>query len=141
MTKLARRAFSISVVALAMASACKREARCQRCGMVLDPTSRWRVEAKSSDGATLVFDTPKCAFTFVRTRGLDLGAMTFQAYYSQKSMKTDALTFGVGSDVQGPMGDDFVPVETSLATKFRAEHEAKQMLAATEITRELAEGM
>ena len=141
MTTFTRRSFVLALVALAAGASCRREARCQRCGMVLDPSSRWRVDAKAADGGVASFDTPKCAFTWAFGHAVAPAALTFRAYYGQQSAAGDALSFAVGSDVQGPMGDDFVPVEPALATKFRAEHEAKQMLAAKEITREMAEGM
>ena len=109
--------------------------------MVLDPASRWHTEIKMADGMILGFDTPKCAFTVARTRGIEPSRMTFRGYYTQKPFPGDALSFAVGSDVLGPMGDDLVPVEPELSDKFRKEHGARELHRAADVTRELAEGL
>jgi copper chaperone NosL len=126
--------------ALPFAPACERKARCRRCGMVLDAASAFRVEL-AREGAREAFDTPKCAFTVVRRKGTPAGKLTFLGYYTKKPLGEEALLFAVGSDVLGPMGPDFIPVEREHEAKFRKEHHAERMIEASEITLQLAEGL
>lgn len=112
--------------------ACKRQDRCKSCGMVNDPTSRFRVEIRGANGAVERFDTPKCAFKAHRTG--TTGEIFALGYYTQTMRPAAELSFAAGSDVLGPMGIDFVPVERELAKRFASEHGAKQLHEAEAIT-------
>lgn len=114
------------------ATACGRRDRCKSCGMVNDPTSRFRVEIRGAGGQIERFDTPKCAFRAWRSG--TTGELFALGYYTQTMRPSTELSFATGSDVLGPMGIDFVPVERELAKRFAAEHGAKHVYAADAIT-------
>ena len=137
---IARRELLLGSVLLL--ASCSRKPRCRRCGMVLDPKSRWLVTMTLADGSTEQFDTPKCAFFTLRSGEREKGAkLVFKSYYGQKTVDEGALVFAKGSDVLGPMGEDLVPVEPELAQKFKVEHKAKEMLKAADVTKAIVEAM
>jgi hypothetical protein len=118
------------------ATGCSKQKRCKTCGMVLDPANRFATELHpSAGGDAVIFDTPKCAFTALRQPGPLASAELFaRGYYTQALLPAKALSFAQGSDVLGPMGIDFVPVEREHAARFAQEHNAKAMLEAETIT-------
>ena len=116
--------------------ACKREERCQTCGMKIDRASVWTTELVTPEDKTLPFDTPRCALLATRKRGIAAKSMRVREYYDAKGPMRDAkdLRFVVGGDVQGPMGPDFVPVEPSHVSKFIQDHGADRAYDLDEIT-------
>lgn len=125
-------------ITLVGTAACKREERCKRCGMVIDPSSRWLAELR--DGATIVarFDAPKCALFAVRS-GKQKGVIHLHGYYTQKLVPVSDLVLATGSDVIGPMGADFVPVEPEHAPRFKIEHSARLLLKEADLTDDLVD--
>lgn len=101
-----------------VAAACKREARCENCGMKLEPTSAWNAELIVA-GTTKRFDTPHCALT---ARIGSTSTIRVQEFYERKWRDGTDVRFVSGSDVLGPMGEDFVPVDPARAPKFIADH-------------------
>jgi copper chaperone NosL len=135
--------------AIALAPACKRPApadRCERCGMKLEPSrASWSAELVTADGATHHYDTPRCALQARRDLGASGTKLRVHEYYgsssppslsSPQAQMRDAndVVFVLGSDVDGPMGPDFVPVDPTKAKKFIADHAATRALPLTEIT-------
>ena len=127
---LGRRALIVGGLSL---GACSRQDRCTSCGMRNDPTSRFRVEIRRPNGHIDRFDTPKCAFKAWRS-GAAGGELHALGYYTQTWRSSGELSFATGSDVLGPMGIDFVPVEREHAKRFAAEHGAKKVYEAEAIT-------
>lgn len=141
-TTMMRRRTVLSAVlvgAVSLAS-CTKKPRCKRCGMVLDPASRWRAELRGPGDAVLHFDTPKCALVTLRQGSPDGREVWVVGYYGQAMLPASKVVFALGSDVLGPMGADFVPVEPEHASKFDNDHAAKRMLRLPEVTLALAEG-
>lgn len=126
---LQRRAFVLGTLALA---SCQRRDRCPSCGMINDPMSRFRVEVRAASGHVDRFDTPKCAFKALRSG--TMGELFALGYYTQTMRPAAELSFAAGSDVLGPMGIDFIPVEREHAKRFTSEHGAKRVYDAEAIT-------
>jgi len=127
-----RRAF---VLALALALlGCKKEPRCQNCGMKIDPASPWRAELVADDGSVTPFDTPRCALQAWRGGKAKGKTLRVQEYYDRAFRDAAELRFVVGGDVTGPMGPDLVPVDPSRATKFIQDHGAERAYRLDEIT-------
>ena len=124
----------LTVLALA---ACSRPPRCKRCGMVLDPSSRWLAELRNGDVVER-FDTPKCAFAAWRGGRPAGTTLRLRGYYSQRELDAAEIVLAVGSDVLGPMGPDLVPVEREHGAKFSADHHAR-MVEAAAVTLALAD--
>ncbi|HEU4535249.1 MAG TPA: nitrous oxide reductase accessory protein NosL [Polyangiaceae bacterium] len=113
---------------------CQRQARCGQCGMVLDPASRWYAELALADGSRRGFDAPRCAFAAWRGPLREASEIFARGHYNGARLPSAALTFGLGSDVIGPMGPDLVPVEPEHSATFASEHHARAMLRAAEVT-------
>lgn len=125
-----RRRFVLALTAapLVALAACKKEARCKRCGMKIDPTSPWRAELVGADGAVTAFDTPRCALNSWRSGQTPAKTLRVQEYYDRAWRDGSELRFMIGGDVAGPMGPDFVPVDPSRVTKFIQDHGAERAL-------------
>ena len=128
-----RRTFLLSaVVCLA---ACRRAAaqeRCAQCGMVVDPKSPFRVEV-TRDGIAQPYDTPRCALTSLRT-GAAGGSVRVQEFYSRTPVDANAVRFVAGSDVDGPMGAELVPVAPDKVDKFVRDHRGPRTYRLDELT-------
>lgn len=106
------------VSCLLLAAACKRESRCEHCGMKLSPASSWNAELVVGD-AVKRYDTPHCALT---ERLVVRRPIRVQEFYGRKWRDGKDVRFVAGSDVLGPMGEDLVPVDPARAPKFVADH-------------------
>lgn len=129
-----RRAFVLGLPFASLALvACKKEPRCRRCGMKLDPKSAWRAELVGMDGTVTAFDTPRCALTSWREGQTPARAIRVQEYYDHVTKDGTEVRFMVGGDVVGPMGPDFVPVDPARASKFIQDHGAERALKLEEV--------
>lgn len=110
-------------------------ARCELCGMIVDPSSGWRAGA-----GELSFDTPKCLFRYREDHALR-DAWVIE-YYSQERRVADDLLYVIGSDVQGPMGRDIVPIEgRENAERFVADHHGERILEFSEVRGEAVQAL
>lgn len=69
-------------------------------------------------GTTQHFDTPRCAFEHTK----DKRSVRVQEYYDRTWLNADEAKFVKNSDVMGPMGKDFIPVNPKHVDKFLREH-------------------
>jgi hypothetical protein len=127
-----RRAFLVGTVALA---ACRpgAQARCGTCGMKIDFESPWRAELLGPS-PTVEFDSPRCALLAWRNRRVVAKQLLVQEFYDRAWRDGAEVRFVWGSDVVGPMGADFVPVDPTRVGKFLTDHHASRALALSEIT-------
>lgn len=110
--------------------------RCEICGMAIDADSGWRAGAVGASGP-LAFDTPKCLFRYTHRHGSVEGPWVTE-YYSQERRPAARLFYVVGSDLEGPMGRDLVPVGGAPeAERFASDHHGTQVLAYGEVTPEV----
>lgn len=109
---------ALLVLCLAMVVACKREARCENCGMKLEAPSAWNAELRVG-GATKRYDTPRCALA---ARLGTSSRIRVQEFYDRTWRDGVDVRFVSGSDVLGPMGEDLVPVDPARAQKFVTDH-------------------
>ena len=132
-----RRTFVVGVAFASVAWSCKREARCSTCGMRIDPASAFRAELVTdlSQKSPLVFDTPRCALRAWKKAGS--GVVRLQEYYDRTLRDARELRLVTGSDVAGPMGPDFIPVDPSHVAKFMQDHSGDHAYRLEEITVEL----
>jgi hypothetical protein len=136
-----RRALALfAVLALGAGGGCKREARCQNCGMRIDPASPWRADVVGQSGAATSFDSPRCALVALRS-GKVRGTLRVQEYYERRWRDASELRFVVGGDVLGPMGPDLVPVDPARQTKFLQDHGADRALELSGVTPETLSGL
>jgi copper chaperone NosL len=134
-------ALSLGLGAVALAACRSREARCEFCGMKLDPASPWMTETLGTDGATHRFDTPKCALLAWRSGKVPSTSARFQEFYDRTWQDGATLEFALGSDVVGPMGEDAVPVDPKRAAKLATDHHASRVVKLEELTRSVLESL
>jgi copper chaperone NosL len=106
-----------TLLALAMFAACKREPRCEQCGMKIVPGDPFEAIVEVA-GKEKHFDTPRCAFEAAPNKN----DVRVQEYYDRTWMKAADLKLVKNSDVMGPMGKDFIPVNASHVEKFLRDH-------------------
>jgi nitrous oxide reductase accessory protein NosL len=128
-----RRAFILGLT-FVLPLSCKREERCQNCGMKIDRTSPWRAELVADSGAVTSFDTPRCALQAWRGGKVPGKTLRVQEYYDRAFRDASQVRFVLGGDVTGPMGPDLVPVDPARAAKFIQDHGANRAVSLDEIT-------
>lgn len=115
--------------------------RCANCGMRVESDSRWRAGGESADGDALAFDTPKCLFRYRQEVG-EVREPWVIEYYSQERRPAADLLYVRGTDLQGPMGADLVPVDgREAAERLRDDHGGDAILAFDEVTAPIARSL
>lgn len=105
----------------------------------------WIAEIIFKDGSYAVFDGPKDMLIYYHNLGkynsakktADISAIFVTEYYSTNIVPAEKVFFITGSDVNGPMGEEFIPVEKEAnAKEFMKDHKGQKMLRFDEITKE-----
>lgn len=139
-----RRAFLVAIVASALACNAKGKPageRCSFCGMTIDPASAWLTELVMIDATKTTYDTPRCAMTAWRTRGVAAKSVRVQEFYERGWRDGNEVDFVTGSDVDGPMGPDLVPVSPTKSAKFMVDHAGGRALKLEAITPTLLQAL
>lgn len=114
---------ALGLALLALAAACRtsqKGARCETCGMHVNAQDPFFAELEPEQGARVVFDSPRCAFSALPRHP---GATLFvREYYEQARRPGSELRFVEQSDVVGPMGPDLIPVDPAKVTAFVTAH-------------------
>jgi nitrous oxide reductase accessory protein NosL len=126
----------LSALVIVPLVACKKEQRCPNCGMKLDPSSGWRADLVVA-GQPVSYDTPRCAFTAWRSGAAPATAIRIQDFYDRAWKDGADVRFVAGSDVNGPMGADLVPVDAARAERFTKDHGGRALTLA-EVTLDVA---
>ena len=115
----------------------KKSDKCQVCGMLVAGYPNWISQIIFKDGTYALFDGPKDMFKYYfnitkynpSKKQADVDALYVTEYYSAKLMDAKKLLFVKGSDVDGPMGFELVPVDTTeKAKEFMRDHHGKKIL-------------
>ncbi|MBF0553997.1 MAG: nitrous oxide reductase accessory protein NosL [Nitrospirae bacterium] len=109
--------------------------------MLVGPHSKWLSQIIFKDGTTTFFDGPKDMFKFYfdvpkySPNKIQAGIEDIYVteYYTAKPVKAQGVLYVVGSDVMGPMGDEFVPVALDKANNFMVDHKGQKSLKFDEI--------
>lgn len=126
----------------------KQGDKCQVCGMFVAKYKEWIAQVIFSDGTYSAFDGPKDMFKYYfnlpkynpSKKQADIRAIYVTEYYSTKLMDARKMFFVSGSNVYGPMGSEFVPLESEQKAKeFMKDHNGKKVLRFTDITKEALE--
>ncbi len=126
--------------------AVKKGDKCQVCGMFVSGFPTWVAEIIFNDGTYSVFDGPKDMFRYYfniakynpSKKQSDINAIYVTEYYSTKFMDArKGIFFVQGSDVNGPMGSELVPVDSlGRAKEFMKDHRGKKILKFDEVRKE-----
>ena len=98
---------------------------CSNCGMPSNDFPQWMSQA-TVQGKKYYFCSPKCLV--IRNMEGGLTELLLRDYYTQQSFPAAEAYVVIGSDVQGPMGPDFVPfMKKEDAEVFLKEHFGKEL--------------
>jgi len=121
---------------------------CAVCGMLVTKYPEWIARIQLSDGRVVVFDGPKDLFVYYfspeeygdgEMKGSEIWV---KDYYTQEWLDGRKAFYVTGSDVYGPMGEEFVPLSTrEAAENFRKDHHGKAIWMIEEITPDLVHDM
>jgi nitrous oxide reductase accessory protein NosL len=123
----------------------KKSDKCQVCGMLVAGYPNWVSQIIFSDGTYALFDGPKDMFRYYFSiakynpakKQADIDAIYVTEYYSTKFMDAKKLFFVKGSDVDGPMGVELVPIDSAeKAREFMKDHHGKKILKFEEVKKE-----
>jgi nitrous oxide reductase accessory protein NosL len=119
--------------------------KCGVCGMFVAKYQNWVAEIVFKDGTYAFFDGAKDMLKYYHSLSTynpskkisDIAEIYVTEYYSVKMLPAEKVFFVKGSDVYGPMGEEFVPIETEKKAKeFIKDHNGKKILRFSEITTE-----
>ena len=120
----------------------KKTDKCQVCGMLVAGYTNWISQIVFKDGTYAAFDGPKDMFRYYLNIGKynpskrqsDILAIYVTEYYSAKPTEAQGLFYVQGSDVNGPMGFEVVPIATmGKAREFMKDHKGKKILKFDEV--------
>jgi len=123
----------------------KKTDKCPVCGMFVAGYRNWIAEIVFTDGTYAVFDGPKDMFRYYLNvkkynsskTSADISNIYVTEYYSTEMMDARKVFFVQGSDVNGPMGSELVPLATEGAAKdFMKDHKGSRILKFSEVTGE-----
>jgi nitrous oxide reductase accessory protein NosL len=127
-----------------------KEDKCAVCGMFPYKYPNWIAEIIFKDGTYVVFDGPKDMFKYYfntskyskgKKSREDISDIHVTEYYTTRHMRAQNSFFVTGSDVNGPMGEELVPVKgRKEAESFKDDHKGKKILAFDEVTAEYVPG-
>ena len=136
---LSRRLLMLAVITMV---ACRKSQvqqaqseRCPHCGMLVDPKSAFRTELVAA-GVTRIFDTPRCAFAVMRASATPNApsVVRVQEFYTRQATDAESVRFVAGSDVEGPMGPELIPVAPDKVDKFMRDHRGARVYQVAEIS-------
>ena len=125
--------------------AIKKSDKCPVCGMFVSGYKNWMSEIIFADGTYAVFDGPKDMFRYYLNikkynpakTASDISRIYITEYYSTEFTDAREVFFVQGSDVNGPMGAELVPIASETAAKeFLKDHKGKKVLKFNEVTGE-----
>ncbi|WP_297443838.1 nitrous oxide reductase accessory protein NosL [Sulfurimonas sp.] len=111
-----------------------KEDKCPVCGMFLYKYPRWvaRIEYKDKN---VSFDGIKDLMKYYFEHKENVKDILVQEYYTQKTINAKEAYFVVGSDVYGPMGNEFIAFKDERSAKhFLLDHRGKKIVKFSEIT-------
>jgi nitrous oxide reductase accessory protein NosL len=123
--------------------------RCVVCGMFVAKYPNWVTQLSDKTGKARFFDGVKdlMAFyfdpaSFGADSGLAAAEIWVKDYYTLEWVDGRQAFYVVGSDIYGPMGEEFIPfLDRPAAENFLKDHHGSKVLAFDEITREMVESM
>ena len=116
------------------------------CGMLVSKYPNWVATIAYNDGHAHHFDGAKDMFKFwfepakyaAGHKREDMAAIWVTDFYNLQPIDARKAWYVIGSDVLGPMGDEFVPLATKEdAADFRKDHKGKRILTFDQVTLEL----
>lgn len=120
---------------------------CPVCGMLVSKYQNWITIVIYKDGHAHYLDGAKDLFKYLGDlpkyapghKAADIAGIWVTEFYGLTKIDARKAFYVIGSDVLGPMGNEFVPLETrSDAEDFLKEHKGKRILTFEQATPEMA---
>ncbi len=120
--------------------------KCSVCGMFVAGFPDWTAEIIYRDGTYRVFDGPKDMFKYLTNfkkyehsqQQEDIVSIYVTDYYSVHPLDANKAFFVTGSNIYGPMGNEFVSFEAVTdAKEFMKDHAGKRVLRFHDVTRKI----
>lgn len=115
---------------------------CTICGMFVAKYPDWIASLRFQDGAVFHFDGAKDLFKFLHQlpryapgrKPDQIRDMVVSEYYDVERIPAREALYVIGSDVYGPMGDEFIPLRNQAdAEEFKMDHHGVRILRFDEI--------
>lgn len=108
--------------------------RCALCGMRVTRGAAFSSGAVEASGNEVLFDSVKCMFRWLGQH-TDARDPWVTEHLSRAERPARDVVYVMGTDIEGPMGADLVPVDTrEHAEQIRTGHHGTQILAFAEVT-------
>ncbi|MFT7859912.1 MAG: nitrous oxide reductase accessory protein NosL [Sulfurimonas sp.] len=118
-----------------------KDEKCPVCGMYLYKYPTWIAKIHYNK-ETFAFDGIKDMFKYYFEHQKEIRHILVQDYYTQKTLDAKKAFFVIGSDVYGPMGNEFLAFETlDSAKKFLLDHKGRKILEFDEIDEDVVYGL
>ncbi|MBJ6727999.1 nitrous oxide reductase accessory protein NosL [Geomesophilobacter sediminis] len=117
--------------------------KCGVCGMFVAKYRNFAAQIQFRDGSVVFFDGPKDFFTYYRALSSfnprksqkDVSSLIVTDYYEVAPIDASRAWYVIGSDINGPMGQELVPFRDQRAAKeFARDHKGKRVLRFQEVT-------
>ena len=107
--------------------------KCPVCGMYVYKYPRWAAQIFYGK-KHYSFDGVKDLVKYYQKHKKGISKILVTDYYSQKTLDATKAYYVVGSNVYGPMGDEFIPFKTEAdASRFMLDHKGTKILKFNEI--------
>lgn len=121
------------------------EDTCPVCGMSLTDHPAWIAVIMFKDGRHAKFHGPKNMFIYYFRMGNytrkykddDIAGLYVTDYLSLKHMKAQNALYVIGSEVEGPMGEELIPMKDSSAAGTFVEEHGGRIITFSEVTPEI----
>lgn len=120
---------------------------CPVCGMLVSKYPNWITVVIYKDGHAHYFDGAKDMFKYLGDlpkyapghKAADISGIWVTEFYGLTKIDARKALYVIGSDVLGPMGNEFVPLENrNDADDFLKEHKGKRIVTFEQATPEVA---
>jgi len=119
---------------------------CPVCGMLVSKYPNWVAVALYRDGHAHYFDGAKDMFKYLQEyakyapghRKEDLAGLYATEFYGLAKVDARKAFYVTGSDVLGPMGHEFIPLETRAdAEEFLKDHKGRKIYTFDQVTADI----
>ncbi|MFZ2161406.1 MAG: nitrous oxide reductase accessory protein NosL [Sideroxyarcus sp.] len=121
---------------------------CPVCGMLVSKYPNWIAVVRYRDGHAHFFDGAKDMFKYLHDLPKyapghsreDIAGMHVTEFYGLSKVDAHKAFYVIGSDVLGPMGHEFVPLEMRAdAEEYLKDHKGKQILTFGQVSAAIIE--
>jgi len=112
--------------------------KCPVCGMFLYKYPRWVSMIEYKNGKKFYFDGLKDMFKYYFEHPQNIKGMFTRDYYTQETIAVRDAYLVLGSNVYGPMGNEFIAFSTQKSAQhFLFDHKAKKIVRLNDITKKM----